>query len=115
MMNNQLKIDKYFLISVALLAFGGFFIFASASLGLLARDSSIFQSVALKQMINLILGITAFIIMSKIHYKNLKKYAFYIFLSSIILNLHSYILLYQLYFGTPIDVVSNSISSKLSF
>jgi cell division protein FtsW len=91
MMNNQLKIDKYFLISVALLAFGGFFIFASASLGLLARDSSIFQSVALKQMINLILGITAFIIMSKIHYKNLKKYAFYIFLSSIILNLFIFI------------------------
>lgn len=90
-MNNQLKIDKYFLISVALLAFGGFFIFASASLGLLARDSSIFQSVALKQMINLIIGVFAFIIMSNIHYKNLRKYAFYIFLSSIILNLFIFI------------------------
>ncbi len=86
-MNNQNKIDKYFLISVALLAIGGFFIFASASLGLLARDGAVFQSVALKQMINLIIGFIAFVIMSKVHYKNLRKYAFYIMITGIFINL----------------------------
>ncbi len=86
-MNNELKIDRLFLLSVTLLAISGFFIFASASLGLLARDEAIFQSIALKQLINLFLGIFAFIFISRINYNKLKKYAFYIFLSAIILNL----------------------------
>ncbi len=86
-MHKKEKVDKLFLMSVAILAIGGFFIFASASLGLLARDGAVFQSVALKQLINLVLGIFAFIITSNIHYRKLRKYALYIFLAGIFVNL----------------------------
>lgn len=84
---NKLKIDKLFLTSVILLAVAGFFIFSSASLGLLARTGATFQSVALNQTIGLGLGIVAFFIMSKLHYKNLRKYAFYILIGAIFINL----------------------------
>jgi len=87
MTNKDLKIDKIFLVSVILLTVAGFFIFTSASLGLLARDGASFQSVALKQSIGLIIGTIIFYVMSKINYKNLKKHAFYIFISAIALNL----------------------------
>ena len=86
-MTKELKINKLFLVSVILLAVAGFFIFTSASLGLLARDGASFQSVALNQSIGLILGVVAFFIMSKIHYRHLRKHAFYILLGAIILNL----------------------------
>ncbi len=81
------KTDKLFLICVILLAFTGFFVFSSASLGLLARDGASFQSVASKQSIGLVLGIIAFIVMSKVHYKILRKNALYILLGSIFINL----------------------------
>lgn len=84
---NKAKIDKIFLISVLLLAITGFFIFTSASLGLLARDGASFQSVAIKQSIGLVLGLGAFYVMSRIHYKNLRKHAFYILLAAIGINL----------------------------
>lgn len=86
-MSNKLKIDKIFLFSIFLLAIAGFFIFTSASLGLLARDGATFGSVAIRQTIGLVLGACAFFIMSRIHYRNLRKYAFYIFIASILLNL----------------------------
>ncbi|MEK7464138.1 MAG: putative peptidoglycan glycosyltransferase FtsW [Patescibacteria group bacterium] len=86
-MTKELKIDKLFLISVILLTVAGFFIFTSASLGLLARDGANFQSVALNQSIGLIIGIAAFFIMSRLHYRNLRRHAFYILLSAIALNL----------------------------
>ncbi len=81
------KIDKFFLTSVILLVIAGFFVFSSASLGLLARDGASFQNVVLKQLISLIIGIGAFIIISKINYKIIRKYSFYIFLFAIIINL----------------------------
>ncbi len=81
------KIDKAYLASVILLTIGGFFVFSSASLGLLARNGEIFQSVALTQSIGLLIGIAAFWVMSFIHYKNLRKYSFYIFIFALILNL----------------------------
>jgi cell division protein FtsW len=86
-MSKELRIDTFFLGAVILLTVAGFFIFTSASLGLLARDGASFQSVALKQSIGLIMGVVAFFVMSRIHYKNLRKYAFYILLFAIILNL----------------------------
>src|SRR5574343_112325 len=91
MINKDKKIDKLFLISVALLTFFGFFIFSSASLGLLARDEAVFQSIALKQLINLILGISVFTAVSKIDYKIFRKYSFWIFLGAIFLNLLIYV------------------------
>lgn len=86
-MKKELKIDRIFLVAVILLTTVGFFIFTSASLGLLARDGASFQNVALKQMIGLILGAGAFFVMSKLPYKNLRKYAFYIFCGALLLNL----------------------------
>lgn len=87
MINKDLKIDKIFLVSVILLTVAGFFIFTSASLGLLARDGASFQSVAMNQSIGLIIGTVIFYIMSRVNYKNLKKHAFYIFIGAIVLNL----------------------------
>jgi cell division protein FtsW len=81
------KIDKLFLVCVGLLTVGGFFIFTSASLGLLARNGASFGSVALNQSLGLILGVIAFFVMSKIHYKHLRKKAFYILIFAIFLNL----------------------------
>jgi len=84
---NKLKIDRLFLTSIVLLATAGFFIFTSASLGLLARGGASFQSVATNQTIGLILGTMAFYIMSRFNYKNLKKYAFYILIGALGINL----------------------------
>jgi cell division protein FtsW len=86
-MNQNLKIEKVFLISVLLLTVAGFILFTSASLGLLARDGANFSTVAIKQGIGLIIGCIAFFIMSRIHYKKLKKYSFYILLGAIFINL----------------------------
>lgn len=86
-MNKNLKIDKIFVLSVALLTFLGFIIFTSASLGLLARDGVDFDTVTIKQLIGLFFGCIAFFIMSKTNYKLLKKYSFYIFIGAIFLNL----------------------------
>jgi cell division protein FtsW len=84
---NKLKIDKVYLASVILLTVVGFFIFSSASLGLLARNGASFQSVAMSQSAGLILGIISFYIMSKINYKILRKNAFYILIGAICINL----------------------------
>ncbi len=96
---NKLKIDKVYLVSVALLAITGFFIFSSASLGLLARNGASFQSVALNQSIGLFLGIIAFFVMSRLHYKKLKKYAFYILIGAIFINLLLFIPAFALNHG----------------
>lgn len=86
-MKSKLTIDKVYLASIVLLTVAGFFIFSSASLGLLARDGASFQSVALSQSVSLVIGAIAFFIMSKVNYKFLRKYAFYILLIAILLNL----------------------------
>lgn len=86
-MIKNLKIDKIFLTSVILLTGIGFLIFISASLGLLLKNESLYGLVAFKQFIGLIIGCIAFYIMSRINYKNLRKYSFYIFLSAIAVNL----------------------------
>lgn len=86
-MNQNLKIDKVFLFGVILLTLAGFFVFTSASLGLLARDGVSFANVAVKQGIGLIIGCIAFYLMSRWHYTNLKKYSFYILIFAFFLNL----------------------------
>lgn len=79
------KVDIWFLSLVLLLSFGGFLIFLSASFGLLARDGGAkMSSIVFNQFfLGLLLGLCALFIFSKINYKILKKYAFYIFLASI--------------------------------
>ncbi len=85
--NTKRHIDKVFLVAVTLLTVAGFLVFSSASLGLLARDGVSFQSVALNQTLGLVIGALGFFIMSKVNYKYLRKYAFYIFLLALFLNL----------------------------
>jgi len=81
-------VDRTLLSIVALLVVGGFFIFSSASLGLLAREGARFSSVAVSQIVyGIIGGGIALFVMSSIHYRFWRKYAFYIFLASLILTL----------------------------
>lgn len=81
------RIDTVFLISVSIITLVGFFIFASASLGLLVYSGSSFGVVIIKQAISLIIGIIAFYILSKIHYSKLRKYALFIFIGAVLVNL----------------------------
>jgi cell division protein FtsW len=82
------SVNKPFLISVILLLVSGLFIFASASLGLLARDGASFTSVAFNQIVfGIICGGIACIIISRIPYKKWRPYSFYIFIFAVILNL----------------------------
>jgi len=73
--------DKVLFALVVILVTGGFLIFSSASLGLLARSGASFSSVALSQFLfGIIGGGIALFIMSNLHHRHLRKYAFYIFL-----------------------------------
>lgn len=82
------KSDKLFLLSVVILVVAGFFIFSSASLGLLARSGAKYSNVAFSQLFyGLLMGSVAFLSTSKINYKVWKKYAFYLFIASAILTL----------------------------
>lgn len=87
----KFKLDKVFLISVVILAITGFFIFSSASLGLLARNGPQFNSIATTQAIGLILGFVCMAVTAHVNYRAWRKYAFYIFLLSIVLNLAIFI------------------------
>ena len=80
-------IEKSYLILVFVLAFAGFFIFSSASLGLLAQTGATTKSVLTSQAIGLGIGLIFFYIFSKLNYKLFRKYAFFIFIGAIALNL----------------------------
>lgn len=80
--------DSVLLALVIILVLGGFLVFASASLGLLARTSATFGSVATSQFLFGILGgSVGLFLMSNLHYRHLRKYAFYIFLFTLGLTL----------------------------
>jgi cell division protein FtsW len=81
------RADRPFLAAVLALALGGFFIFSSASLGLLARDGAQFGSIALNQGLGLLIGLTLMYGISKVQYRFWRKHAFYIFLTAIVVNL----------------------------
>lgn len=82
------KIDRTLFGIVALLVTGGFLIFSSASLGLLARNGAQFSSVAASQFLyGIIGGSIALFVMSSIHYRFWRKYAFYIFLATVLVTL----------------------------
>lgn len=85
---SRLKIDKTFMIITIVLIVAGFFIFSSASLGLLAKGNASYSSVTFSQtVLGLFLGSLALITASRLDYKVWKKYAFYIFVLAIILNI----------------------------
>lgn len=85
--NKAKPIDRFFLISVAALTIVGFIVFLSASLGLLAQDGANFGTVALKQGASLIIGVVAFFVCSRIPYIQVRRYAFFILIGAIIINL----------------------------
>lgn len=74
-------IDRPLLIILSLLVCGGFFVFASASLGLLAREGARFSSVATSQILfGIVGGAIALTVTANVHYRVWRKYAFYIML-----------------------------------
>ncbi len=87
-MNTPHPIDRTLLGIIIALTVIGFLIFTSASLGLLAREGASFSSVAFSQLVfGIIGGSCALFLTSQIHYRHLRKYAFYIFLACIVLTL----------------------------
>jgi cell division protein FtsW len=85
-------VDRTLLGIILLLVIGGFFIFSSASLGLLAREGARFSSVAFSQIIfGIIGGSIAMFIMSQFFYRNLRRFAFYIFVATVLLTLAVFI------------------------
>lgn len=81
-------IDTTLLILTIALVVIGFFIFTSASLGLLARDGASFSSVAFSQILfGIIGGSVALFLTSSIHYRLWRKYAIYFFAAAIFLTL----------------------------
>ena len=79
--------DRTLLALIVLLVLTGFFIFASASLGLLARNGATFSSVAFTQIaFGIVGGSAALFLLSQIHYRWWRRYAFYIFLFTLALT-----------------------------
>ncbi len=82
------KVDRTLLVITVTLVTIGFFIFSSASLGLLSREGASFTSVAFSQIVfGIIGGSIGLFLTSQIHYRNYRKYAFYIFLVACIVTL----------------------------
>jgi cell division protein FtsW len=85
-------VDRTLLVIILLLVIAGFFIFSSASLGLLAREGARFSSVAFSQIFfGIIGGGVAMFLTSQIFYRNWRKYAFYIFVATVLLTLAVFI------------------------
>lgn len=81
-------VDRTLLAIIVTLVTVGFLIFSSASLGLLAREGARFSSVAFSQILfGIIGGSIALFFASQIYYRNWRKFAFYIFVLSLILSL----------------------------
>ena len=86
-MAQEKKIDRFFLIIVLILVFAGMAMFVSASLGVLAKNEKIFYSILFKQLVlGLGLGLLGMYFSLKVNYKFWRKYAFYLFLASIIVT-----------------------------
>lgn len=86
------KIDRFFLTLTLILVFFGVAMFTSASLGVLNKNANVFYDILLKQIVlGLGLGFIGMYLASRIDYKIWKKYAFYIFLGSILLTASVYI------------------------
>jgi len=87
-MSQSKSIDKVFLATVLVLVFFGFTVFISASMGILAKDSAQFASITFRQaFFGLLLGLIACFVFSKIDYKILKNFSFYLFIASILIML----------------------------
>lgn len=82
------SIDRILLSIVLTLVGVGFFIFSSASLGLLADSRVSFSSVAFTQgVLGIGGGLVGMFLMSKIYYRTWRKFAFYIFVAGVAISL----------------------------
>lgn len=82
------KINRPFLFWTIFLAITGFFIFSSASLGVLARNEIKFSNIAFNQIFfGLFLGSIACVVMARVDYHVWKKYSLFLFVGSIVLTL----------------------------
>ncbi len=82
------KPDKVLLGLLGILVVGGFFIFLSASLGLLARGEVSFTSIAFNQFfLGIVFGSLAAFVVSRVQYREWRKYAPYLFVLSVIATL----------------------------
>lgn len=80
--------DRVFLCTALLLVVCGFFIFLSASLGLLAREGATFSSVAFTQIVlGLLGGGVMLVILSRFPYKRYRPYALHFAIFSVIVCL----------------------------
>lgn len=88
MSSSPKKVDRILLGIVLTLVGTGFFIFSSASLGLLVEGQVNFSSVAFTQIVlGIGGGIMAMFILSRVYYRTWRRFAFYIFLLSIAVSL----------------------------
>lgn len=77
------RVDHIFLATVLILVLSGFFIFISASLGLLAREGARFSAIVFNQtFFGVFLGAIALVSLSKIHYTWWRKYSLILFFLS---------------------------------
>lgn len=87
-MKHPHSIDHTFLIATAILVVIGFFIFSSASLGLMARDGARFSSVAISQLVlGVGLGSIACAILAHVPYRAYRQYAPHLFGVALFLTL----------------------------
>lgn len=85
-------LDRMLLALTGTLVVIGFFIFSSASLGLLAREGARFSSVAFNQVLfGIVGGGIALFLMSTIHYRVWRQFAFYICIATVLLTLAVFI------------------------
>ncbi len=90
-MNRGRQSDRIFFALVILLTLTGFFIFFSASLGLLSREGARFNLVAVKQFVIMLIGLFAFLLVSKLHYRYWQKFSLAIFVASLLFTLAVFI------------------------
>lgn len=87
-MSKIFKVDRPFLFSFITLMLGGMVIFSSASFGLLAQQGGKYSSILFSQFVfGILLGGIICLIVTHISYKHWRKWAFWIFLLSVALNL----------------------------
>ena len=83
----QKTIDRPLLLILVILVLAGFFVFCSASLGLLAREGARLSAVAFNQILfGIVGGTVALIITTNIQYRFWRKYAFYIMGASLLMT-----------------------------
>lgn len=88
MASTRAPVDRTFLVITVILIVAGFFIFSSASLGLLAKEGANYSSITFSQtVLGLFLGSLAMILASRLDYKLFRSLAFWIFLAAIVLNI----------------------------